>query len=185
MDNRLLKQIDFIMEVDKAKDILRRSILTETKRRGMMQSISWHLALMVPILREYIKEELDITKVMNNLVIIHDLVEIDAGDTFCYDIKGNEDKREREVKAADRIFNILPEDQAEMIYSLWNEFEDMQTIESRYAATLDRIHPLLLNIATGGKSWRENKTTKSMVLKRMAIVGRNCTRFMEISFRYY
>lgn len=179
MDNRLLKQIDFIMEVDKAKDILRRSILTETKRRENDAEHSWHLALMAPILREYIKEELDITKVMN-MVIIHDLVEIDAGDTFCYDVKGNEDKREREVKAADRIFNILPKDQAEMIYSLWNEFEDMQTIESRYAATLDRIHPLLLNIATGGESWRENKTTKSMVLKRMAIVEETAPDLWEL-----
>jgi len=169
MENRLLRQIDFILEVDKAKDILRRSLLTGTKRRENDAEHSWHLALMAPILKEYVKEELDITRVIN-MVIIHDLVEIDAGDTFCYDVKGNEDKRERELKAADRIFNILPKDQAEIIYDLWNEFEDMETIESRYAATLDRIHPLLLNIATGGHSWIENKTTKSMVLKRMSVV---------------
>ena len=169
MENRLLKQIDFIMEVDKAKDILRRSLLTGTKRRENDAEHSWHLALMAPILKEYVKEELDITRVIN-MVIIHDLVEIDAGDTFCYDARGNEDKRERELKAADRIFNILPKDQAEIIYDLWNEFEDMETIESRYAATLDRIHPLLLNITTGGHSWIENKTTKSMVLKRMSVV---------------
>ena len=179
MENRLLSQIDFIMEVDKAKDILRRSLLTGTKRRENDAEHSWHLALMAQILSEYVREEVDILRVIN-MVIIHDLVEIDAGDTFCYDVKGNEDKREREVNAADRIFNILPKDQAKIIYDLWNEFEDMQTIESRYAATLDRIQPLLLNIATGGHSWRENKTTKTMVLNRMSVVEKTAPDLWQL-----
>lgn len=179
MENRLQKQIDFIIEIDKAKDILRRSLLTGTKRRENDAEHSWHLALMAPILKEYVKEELDILKVIN-MVIIHDLVEIDAGDTFCYDIRGNKDKRERELKAAERIFNILPKDQAEIIYDLWSEFEQMQTIESRYAATLDRIQPLLLNITTGGHSWIENKTTKSMVLKRMEVVKYTAPELWEV-----
>lgn len=179
MENRLEKQIDFIMEIDKAKDILRRSLLTGTKRRENDAEHSWHLAVMAPILREYVKEDLDLARVIN-MVIIHDLVEIDAGDTFCYDVKANQDKRERELKAAERIFNILPKDQAELIYDLWNEFEEMKTIESRYAASLDRIHPLLLNIATGGHSWIENKTTKSMVLKRMAVVENTAPALWEL-----
>jgi putative hydrolase of HD superfamily len=179
MEKRLEKQIDFIMEIDKAKDILRRSLLTGTKRRENDAEHSWHLAAMAPILREYVKEELDLARVIN-MVIIHDLVEIDAGDTFCYDVKANQDKRERELKAAERIFNILPKDQAELIYGLWNEFEEMKTIESRYAASLDRIHPLLLNIATGGHSWVENKTTKSMVLKRMAVVENTAPALWEL-----
>ncbi|MCI7443387.1 MAG: HD domain-containing protein, partial [Clostridium sp.] len=140
---------------------------------------SWHLALMAPLLKEYIKEDVNIERVIN-MVIIHDLVEIDAGDTFCYDKEGNLTKREREVKAADRIFNILPKDQAKIIYDLWNEFEEMKTIESKYAACLDRIQPILNNIATGGRAWKENNTTKSMVLGRMSVIKETSEELWEL-----
>lgn len=169
MSNRLEQQLNFIVEVDKAKEIFRRTILSTSERFENDAEHSWHLALMVPILKEYIKEDIDTEKVIN-MVIIHDLVEIDAGDTYCYDIKGYETKSERETKAANRIFNILPKDQADKIYSLWLEFEEMKTIESKYAATLDRLQPLLLNKSTNFKTWKKNKTTKSMVLARMNIV---------------
>ena len=169
MDDRLRKQLEFIVEVDKSKEILRRTLLTQSKRRENDAEHAWHLSLMAPILKEYIKEDINITKVIN-MVIIHDLVEIDAGDTYCYDTNAYKTKEIRERKAADRIFNILPKDQAQFIYELWNEFEEMKTPESRYANTLDRLQPILNNIATGGVSWKENKTKKSMVLKRMEII---------------
>ena len=134
---------------------------------------------MAPLLKEYIKEDVNIERVIN-MVIIHDLVEIDAGDTFCYDKEGILTKREREVKAADRIFNILPKDQAKIIYDLWNEFEEMKTIESKYAACLDRIQPILNNIATGGRAWKENNTTKSMVLGRMSVIKETSEELWEL-----
>ena len=175
----MIDQIKFIVEVDKAKEIMRRTYLTKSQRFENDAEHSWHLALMAPLLKEYIKEDVNIERVIN-MVIIHDLVEIDAGDTFCYDKEGNLTKREREVKAADRIFNILPKDQAKIIYDLWNEFEEMKTIESKYAACLDRIQPILNNIATGGRAWKENNTTKSMVLGRMSVIKETSEELWEL-----
>ena len=179
MEKRLIDQIKFIVEVDKAKEIMRRTYVTNSERFENDAEHSWHLALMAPLLKEYIKEDVNIERVIN-MVIIHDLVEIDAGDTFCYDKEGNLTKREREVKAADRIFNILPKNQAKEIYDLWNEFEDMKTIESRYAACLDRLQPILNNIATGGRAWKENNTTKSMVLGRMNVIKETSEELWEL-----
>lgn len=179
MEKRLIDQIKFIVEVDKAKEIMRRTYVTSSERFENDAEHSWHLALMAPLLKEYIKEDVNIERVIN-MVIIHDLVEIDAGDTFCYDKEGNLTKREREVKAADRIFNILPKDQAKIIYDLWNEFEEMKTIESKYAACLDRIQPILNNIATGGRAWKENNTTKSMVLGRMSVIKETSEELWEL-----
>ena len=179
MEKRLIEQVKFIVEVDKAKEIMRRTYLTKSERFENDAEHSWHLALMAPLLREHIKEDINIEKVIN-MVIIHDLVEIDAGDTFCYDKEGNLTKREREIKAADRIFNILPKDQSKIIYDLWNEFEEMKTIESRYAACLDRIQPILNNISTKGRAWKENGTTKSMVLKRMNVVKETSKELWEL-----
>ena len=179
MEKRLIDQIKFIVEVDKAKEIMRRTYVTNSERFENDAEHSWHLALMAPLLKEYIKEDVNIERVIN-MVIIHDLVEIDAGDTFCYDKEGNLTKREREVKAADRIFNILPKDQAKIIYDLWNEFEEMKSIESRYAACLDRIQPILNNIATGGRAWKENNTTKSMVLGRMSVIKETSEELWEL-----
>ena len=179
MEKRLIDQIKFIVEVDKAKEIMRRTYVTNSERFENDAEQSWHLALMAPLLKEYIKEDVNIETVIN-MVIIHDLVEIDAGDTFCYDKEGNLTKREREVKAADRIFNILPKDQAKIIYDLWNEFEEMKTIESKYAACLDRIQPILNNIATGGRAWKENNTTKSMVLGRMSVIKETSEELWEL-----
>ena len=179
MEKRLIDQIKFIVEVDKAKEIMRRTYVTNSERFENDAEHSWHLALMAPLLKEYIKEDVNIERVIN-MVIIHDLVEIDAGDTFCYDKEGNLTKREREVKAADRIFNILPKDQAKIIYDLWNEFEEMKTIESKYAACLDRLQPILNNIATGGRAWKENNTTKSMVLGRMSVIKETSEELWEL-----
>ncbi|RKD30511.1 HD domain-containing protein [Thermohalobacter berrensis] len=162
---RLKKQLDFIVEIDKLKKIIRQTDLIHTSRRENDAEHSWHLAVMTMILSEYANKEIDVLKVMK-MVLIHDLVEIDAGDTFCYDEKGNEDKAEREEKAADRIFNILPEDQAKEIRNLWEEFEEMTTDEARFAAALDRMQPLIHNYMTEGGSWKRHSIRKEQVIKR-------------------
>lgn len=179
MEQRLIDQVKFIVEVDKAKEIFRQTTLTQSKRQENDAEHSFHLALMAPLLKEYIDENVKVERVIN-MVIIHDLVEIDAGDTFCYDTEGYKTKRERELKAADRIFNILPDDQAKMIFDLWNEFEECKTIESKYANCLDRIQPILLNIANEGQSWRKNKTTKTMVLNRMKVIKETSPKLYEL-----
>ena len=155
MEKRLIEQVKFIVEVDKAKEIMRRTYLTKSERFENDAEHSWHLALMAPLLKEHIKEDVNIEKVIN-MVIIHDLVEIDAGDTFCYDKEGNLTKREREIKAADRIFNILPKDQSKIIYDLWNEFEERKTAEAKFARVLDNFQPVMLNAATDGRMWDED-----------------------------
>ena len=167
MDNkRLQKQIEFIEEIDKLKNIWRQSFIIEGIRNENDAEHSWHLAMMAIILSEYAKDDnVDIAHVIK-MVLVHDLVEIDAGDTYCYDEKGRKDKREREEKAADRIFNILPEDQAKEIYDLWLEFENRETAEAKFAASLDRLQPLIHNYKTKGKSWKEHGVTKEKVVNR-------------------
>ena len=152
---RLKKQMEFIIEVDKLKDIIRQTNLTNGERKENDAEHSWHLALMAVFLSEYAKEPVDVLQVIK-MVLIHDLVEIDAGDTYLYDEAGNGTKAAREQKAAERIFNILPGDQAEELFKLWQEFEDRKTPESKFANTLDRIQPVLLNDATDGRAWREH-----------------------------
>lgn len=162
---RLKKQIDFIVEVDKVKNIFRQTYLADGKRKENDAEHSWHLALSAVLLKEHMKEETDLTKVMI-MVLIHDLVEIDAGDTYAYDTVGAATKREREVKAADRIFGMLPEDQGEYFRALWEEFEAYETPDAKFAHLLDNFQPLLLNDASDGKSWAEHGVHKSQVCKR-------------------
>lgn len=165
---RLKKQIEFILEVDKIKNIYRQSYISDGSRKENDAEHSWHLALMTFLLSEYSNSEIDIKKVMM-MTLIHDIVEIDAGDTYCYDDDGNNSKLERELKAADRIFNILPQDQAEEMRKLWDEFEAGVTPEAKFAATLDRMQPLLLNDITGGRSWREHGVTNQQVMQRNSV----------------
>lgn len=167
MDNeRLLKQIKFIVEIDKVKQVLRQNVVVGTSRNENDAEHSWHLAVMAILLSEYaVAKEIDILRVVK-MVLIHDLVEIDAGDTFCYDEKANEDKEQREEMAAQRLFNILPTDQAKEIYELWREFEELKTPESRFAACLDRLQPLILNYNTNGHTWKKPGITSKKVLKR-------------------
>lgn len=170
MEDRLKKQMDFLLEVDKAKFIGRQTYLSDSIRKENDAEHSWHLALMAALLAEYSDEKIDLAKTML-MVLIHDLVEIDAGDTYAYDAVGNQSKRERELKAADRIFNILPKDQAEKLRALWDEFEEYQTPEAKFAHVCDNVQPLMLNHASNGKSWRERGIKKSQVLKRNEHVG--------------
>lgn len=162
---RLEKQIRFITEIDKVKNIFRQTYLADGKRKENDAEHSWHLAISAVLLKEHMKAEADLTKVMV-MVLIHDLVEIDAGDTYAYDEVGAATKWEREVKAADRIFGLLPEDQGTYFRSLWEEFEAYETAEAKFAHLLDNFQPLLLNDASDGKSWAEHSVHKSQVCRR-------------------
>ena len=162
---RLEQQIRFIIEVDKVKNIFRQTYLADGQRKENDAEHSWHLALSAVLLKEHMKEDVDLMKVMI-MVLIHDLVEIDAGDTYAYDAAGAVTKREREVKAADRIFGILPEDQGTYFRSLWDEFEEYESADAKFAHLLDNFQPLLLNDASGGKSWKEHGVHRSQPMKR-------------------
>lgn len=159
------KQISFIMELDKIKKIARQTYLADGSRKENDAEHSWHLALMAFVLADYANEPIDVLKTVK-MVLLHDVVEIDAGDTYAYDVKGYESKREREEKAADRIFGILPDWQQEEYRGLWDEFEAMETPEAKFANMLDKIQPLLLNDASGGKSWTEHGVRVSQVMAR-------------------
>ena len=163
--DRLKKQMEFILEVDKLKEITRQTYLSSGERKENDTEHSWHLALMCALLAEHANEKIDVLKTMT-MVLIHDIVEIDAGDTYAYDTAGNETKREREVRAADRIFQLLPDDQAAYLRDLWEEFEAGDTPEAKFALTLDKVQPVMLNAASGGKSWKEHQVEVSQILKR-------------------
>ena len=162
---RLQQQIAFLMEIDKVKNIFRQTYLADGERKENDAEHSWHIALMAVLLQEHAEEEVDLLKVMT-MVLIHDLVEIDAGDTYAYDSAGAATKRAREEKAADRIFGILPADQGAYFRELWEEFEAYETGDAKYAHLLDNFQPLLLNHASGGKSWAEHGVKRSQIYKR-------------------
>ena len=162
---RLEQQLKFIVEIDKVKNIFRQTYLADGERNENDAEHSWHIALMAYLLQEYSEEPVDVPKVML-MVLIHDLVEIDAGDTYAYDSEGAKTKREREVKAAERIFGILPEDQRAYLRELWDEFEEYETADAKYAHLLDNFQPLLLNDASNGKSWKEHVVQKEQIYKR-------------------
>ena len=163
--DRLRKQMAFSLEMDKEKGIGRQTYILDALRKENDAEHGWHLALMAMLLSEYANEPIDVMRTMS-MVIIHDTVEIDAGDTYAYDEKGHETKAEREQKAADRIFNILPEDQAAEFMALWREFEEAKTPEAKFANTLDSVQPLMLNDASNGLAWREHQVAASKVRDR-------------------
>lgn len=177
-NERLLKQMAFIREIDKEKSVFRQTWLTDGSRKENDAEHSWHLAMMALLLSEYANEKVDVLHVMS-MVLIHDLVEIDAGDTYAYDSAGNETKRARELKAADRLFNILPEDQAKKLRALWDEFEEGKTAEAKFANTLDKCQPIMLNDASGGKSWDEHDVFASQIWKRNEKTGDGSERVWE------
>lgn len=165
--DRLEKQMEFLIEVDKLKKITRQNYLADGSRKENDAEHSWHLALMAFVLCEYHRgeESIDVLKVIK-MVLLHDVVEIDAGDTYCYDDDAALGQWEREREAAERLFNILPSDQARDFRELWEEFEERRTPEAQFAAALDRLQPLTLNYKAGGESWKEHQIALSQVLER-------------------
>jgi putative hydrolase of HD superfamily len=175
---RLKKQLLFIQEIDKVKLILRQTVILNGSRRENDAEHSWHLATMALIFQEYAAEPVDLVRVIK-MVLIHDLVEIDAGDTFAYDEVGAQDKEERERKAADRIFYLLPKDQAIEVDKLWTEFEERQTAESRFAAALDRFQPLMHNFLTDGRAWKKHGIRKAQVVDRNRHIAEGSPQIWE------
>ncbi|RAU22800.1 phosphohydrolase [Paramagnetospirillum kuznetsovii] len=163
-DSRLAAQIAFIVEIDKLKTILRQTLLIDSSRRENDAEHSWHIATMAFLLEEYADDPVDVGRVAR-MLLIHDIVEIDAGDTFIHDEAGHEDKDAREQAAARRLYGLLPKDQAAAYSALWREFEDRQTPEARFAHSLDRLQPLLHNFETEGGTWKSNAVTADKVEK--------------------
>lgn len=169
-DARLTGQIAFTVEIDKLKNVLRKTFVIDRSRAENTAEHSWHVAVMAMLLQEYANEpNLDLNRVLR-MLLLHDIVEIDAGDTFAYDTKGYSDKDAREQAAANRLFGLLPDDQRDEWMTLWREFEDGETIEAQYAAALDRLQPVIHNYYTGGVSWRENGIVRSQVIARLSVV---------------
>lgn len=162
---RLEKQLQFIVEVDKVKNIFRQTYLSDGKRKENDAEHSWHIALMAVLLQEYASEKVDVMRVIP-MLLIHDLVEIDAGDTYAYDAAAKETQHEREEAAAKRIFGLLPEEQGQYFYELWKEFESYESADAKYAHMLDNLQPILLNDASEGKSWVEHGVHRSQIYKR-------------------
>ena len=166
---RLERQLRFIAEIDRLKRVLRRTLLTDGSRRENSAEHSWHIALMAPLLAEYASADVDVGRVVR-MLLVHDVVEIDAGDTFAYDATGNADRAEREGRAADRLFGLLPPDQAVELRALWEEFEAVATPDARFAHAVDRLQPLLQNLSTEGGTWRTHGVTRDQVVGRMRAI---------------
>ena len=167
---RFEKQLAFILEADKEKNILRQTHLSGHGRRENDAEHAWHMAMMIYLLKEYSNQEIDVAKTMM-MALIHDVVEIDAGDTYAYDDKGLNTQKEREEKAADRIFGLLPEEQNRELRALFEEFEAGETPEAKFARAMDNFQPLLLNNSNGGMDWREHGVSKTKVMKRHTNTG--------------
>ena len=166
---KLKNQIAFVIEIDEMKRILRMNLHADGSKRENDAEHSWHLAVMAMLLEEYCTEKVDIGRVIK-IALVHDLVEVYAGDTFAYDAKGYEDKDEREKMAADKLFGMLDNEQAAFFRALWDEFEEKETPESRYANAVDRLQPLLLNYLTDGHTWKLGDVHAPQILKRMDII---------------
>ena len=181
--SRLARQVRFIVEVDRLKEVFRQTVLIGSRRAENDAEHSWHLCLCVLVLAEHANvPDLDVPRVLR-MLILHDLVEIDAGDTFAYDAAGMAGQHEREARAAERIFGMLPDDQARDFRALWDEFEARQTPEARFAAAVDRFQPMLLNACTEGHAWRKHGVTYPRVMARNAAVAEGSTALWEYASR--
>lgn len=167
MDERLKKQLEFSLEIDKEKNIFRQTHLSNHGRNENDAEHAWHMAIMAYLLKEYSNEPVDISKVML-MCLIHDIVEIDAGDTYAYDEEGLKSQKEREKAAAKRIYGLLPDDQRDKLMSLFEEFEANETAEAKFAHSMDNLQPLMLNNSNGGGDWREHKVTANQVYGRQS-----------------
>jgi len=176
--SRLDKQFEFIKEIDKEKFIGRQTYLSDADRKENDAEHAWHMAIMTILLSEYANEEIDVLKTLT-MLLIHDLVEIDAGDTYAYDEEAKKSKPAREAAAADRIYGLLPEDQKKKLRTLWEEFEANETPEAKFAHSMDNIQPIMLKHATDGKAWVEHDVRLSQVLKRNEITPLGSEKLWE------
>lgn len=176
---RLDQQFNFIREIDKEKFIGRQTYLTDGERKENDAEHAWHMAIMTILLSEYANEEIDVLKTVT-MLLIHDIVEIDAGDTYAYDEEAKKTQKEREQKAAERIFGMLPEDQRKKMKDLWEEFEACESKEARFARTMDNLQPIMLNDATDGKAWEEHNVHLSQVMGR----NKNTHKGSEVLWKY-
>ena len=180
MDERLKKQLEFALEIDKEKEIFRQTSISGRRRKENDAEHAWHMAIMAYILREYSNEEIDISKVMI-MCLIHDIVEIDAGDTYAYDEEGLKTQKAREDAAKERIYSLLPEDQKEEMIALFDEFEEGLTAESRFAHAMDNLQPLMLNDSNDGGDWKEHDARAEAVYKRHEMTRKGSEKLYEVT----
>ncbi len=180
MDERIRKQLDFVLEIDKEKNVFRQTSLSGKGRKENDAEHAWHMAIMSYLLREYSNKEIDVAKTML-MCLIHDIVEIDAGDTYAYDEEGKKTQKEREDAAKERIFSILPDDQKQELTALFEEFEAGETAESRFARAMDNLQPLMLNDSNDGMDWREHQASAEAVYRRHARTKLGSEKIYDIS----
>ena len=180
MDERLKKQLDFALEIDKEKNIFRQTHLSGHGRNENDAEHAWHMAIMAYLLREYSNEPVDITRVML-MCLIHDVVEIDAGDTYAYDAEGLKTQKAREEAAKERIYSLLPEDQKKELAAIFDEFEESKTPESKFAHAMDNLQPLMLNNSNGGGDWREHGVSAKQVYGRQDRTKEGSEKLYEIT----
>lgn len=180
MDARLKKQVEFILEIDKEKNIFRQTHLSGHGRNENDAEHAWHMAIMAYLLQEYANEPVDVAKVML-MCLIHDVVEIDAGDTYAYDTEGLKTQKARENAAKERIYSLLPEDQKISLQGLFDEFEENKTPEAKFAHAMDNLQPLLLNNSNNGGDWREHQVTADQVYGRQSKTKEGSQRLFELT----
>ncbi len=179
-EDRLSRQISFVLEVDRLKNVLRRTYLVDGGRRENSAEHSWHVALMAMLLAEHANEPVDLLRVLQ-MLLVHDIVEVDAGDTYCYDPHGETDKEAREKQAADRLFGMLPPDQGKYFRALWEEFDARRTPESRLANSCDRLLPVMHNYYSGGISWKEHGIRSAQVYERNGCIAEGSAALWEVA----
>lgn len=182
--SRIDRQFEFLLEADKEKFIQRKTLKSDGETFENDAEHAWHMALMCLLLGEYSNEDIDLLKTIS-MILIHDVVEIDAGDTYAYDDVGKKSQRERELKAADRLFGLLPDDQGRKFRALWEEFEEGKTAEARFAHTMDNVQPAMLNNSTDGKMWEKNKVKLSQILERNKNTAGGSKTLWEYSFNNF
>ena len=179
MDDRMREQIEFALLMDKQKNIFRQNHLADNSRRENDAEHAWHMAVMAYLFREYANEDIDISKVIL-MCLIHDVVEIEAGDTYAYDEEAKKSQREREEIAKKHIFGMLPSDQGEELEALFDEFEAKETAEARFAKTMDNLQPVLLHEANGGGEWKEHDVTKEQIMRRQEKTRHGSEELFEV-----
>ncbi len=180
MDERLKKQLDFALEIDKEKNVFRQTHLSGNGRNENDAEHAWHMAVMAYLLKEYSNEEVDIAKVMI-MCLIHDIVEIEAGDTYAYDAEGKKTQKARENLAKEKIFSILPDDQKQEFINLFDEFEEHQSAEAKFVHAMDNLQPLLLSNSNGGKDWRAHNVSSKQVYERQSQTKLGSKKLFEVT----